>query len=261
MLSTFVQESQRDWDLQLPYVMMAYRSSEHDTTGLTPNQMMLGRDVEIPLDLVVGLPLEEDATPPEATEYNQTLRERLNRAYEAARENTGRRVIRQKKNYDRRVNPCDLREGSPVWLYAPNKKTGISPKLQRSWEGPWMIVKKLGDVLYKIKKSQKSKPRVVHADRLRKFESYYDSDWAEKTLKGYAAQHSTETTEAACQTDQIFPLVIREKASQKKATAGLAQKNVSSEIPIGMENVNKTDNRHRTTKSGRTSKRPCRYEA
>ena len=52
MLSMFVAENQDDWDEHLPYVMMAYRSSQHDGTKLTPNMLMLGRDVGLPLDVV-----------------------------------------------------------------------------------------------------------------------------------------------------------------------------------------------------------------
>ena len=48
MLRAFVNENQRDWDEQLPYVMMAYRSTEHETTGLTPNMLMLGRETATP---------------------------------------------------------------------------------------------------------------------------------------------------------------------------------------------------------------------
>ena len=44
MLSMFVSDSQRDWDRYLPYVMMAYRTSVHKTTGCTPSEMMMGRD-------------------------------------------------------------------------------------------------------------------------------------------------------------------------------------------------------------------------
>ena len=36
MLSKFVDENQKDWDLYLPLVMMAYRSSEHESTGFSP---------------------------------------------------------------------------------------------------------------------------------------------------------------------------------------------------------------------------------
>ncbi|KAL5020781.1 hypothetical protein ScPMuIL_002130, partial [Solemya velum] len=41
ILSKYVQADQSDWDLHLPTVTMAYRSSIHETTGVTPNFMML----------------------------------------------------------------------------------------------------------------------------------------------------------------------------------------------------------------------------
>ncbi|CAC5418554.1 unnamed protein product [Mytilus coruscus] len=36
MLSSFVEQNQRNWDEYIPFVMMAYRASEHETTGQTP---------------------------------------------------------------------------------------------------------------------------------------------------------------------------------------------------------------------------------
>jgi hypothetical protein len=51
MLSAFVNEHQNDWDEHLPYIAMAYRAAEHETTGNTPNYMMLGREVTTPLDI------------------------------------------------------------------------------------------------------------------------------------------------------------------------------------------------------------------
>jgi hypothetical protein len=46
MLSAFVNEHQNDWDEHLLYISMAYRAAEHETTGITPNYMMLGREVQ-----------------------------------------------------------------------------------------------------------------------------------------------------------------------------------------------------------------------
>jgi hypothetical protein len=51
MLSAFVNEHQNDWDEHLPYISMAYRAAEHETMGITPNYMMLGREVTTPLDI------------------------------------------------------------------------------------------------------------------------------------------------------------------------------------------------------------------
>ena len=43
MLSAYVNEHHSDWDKFLPYVMIAYKASIHETTGFTPNYMMPGR--------------------------------------------------------------------------------------------------------------------------------------------------------------------------------------------------------------------------
>jgi hypothetical protein len=55
MISKFVSKKQKDWNLYLPYLMMAYRSSVHDTMGETPCFMMMGREVTLPIDLVFVL--------------------------------------------------------------------------------------------------------------------------------------------------------------------------------------------------------------
>ena len=57
MLSLFV-EKQEDWDEHLPYVLMACRSAQHESTKLT-NMLILGREVSLSLDLVVGPPGDE----------------------------------------------------------------------------------------------------------------------------------------------------------------------------------------------------------
>lgn len=50
MLLAYVDEHHNDWDEHLPYVMMAYRSTVHETTCTIPNMMMLDREVATPLD-------------------------------------------------------------------------------------------------------------------------------------------------------------------------------------------------------------------
>ena len=48
----FVDESQRDWDEYLPQLACALRSSVNRHNGMTPNKMMLGREVNLPVDLM-----------------------------------------------------------------------------------------------------------------------------------------------------------------------------------------------------------------
>ena len=63
MLSKFVQESQRNWDQILPLLAMVYRSAIHESTGCTPNELMVGRDVKLPVDFMFGSPLFPVAPP------------------------------------------------------------------------------------------------------------------------------------------------------------------------------------------------------
>lgn len=59
--------------------------------------------------------------------------------------------------------------GDAVWLHDPTKKKGLSRKLRNHWIGPFLIVKKISDVTYKIQESPRSKPKVVHSDRLKPY--------------------------------------------------------------------------------------------
>ena len=69
MLGKVVSESQRDWDDKLPSVMAAYRASPHSSTGFTPNRLFLGRENRMPLDLVMGLLLQEAVGDTTAVSY------------------------------------------------------------------------------------------------------------------------------------------------------------------------------------------------
>ena len=59
MLGKVINESQRDWDEKLPFVLAAYIASPHGSIGFYPNMLFLGRETRIQLDLIMGLPTED----------------------------------------------------------------------------------------------------------------------------------------------------------------------------------------------------------
>ena len=160
-------ERQRDWDEYLPYVGLAYRASEQATTGETPNMMMLGREVRLPVDLVVGgVPDEKECD----TFYAEELRERIRVSHERARHALGMNMRRQKRNYDRRKFGPMYNVGQFVWLHRPARQPRLSKKLMLPWDGPYLVVTALSDVTFRVQKSSRSKPMVVHANRLKLYE-------------------------------------------------------------------------------------------
>lgn len=63
MLSKYVKSNQRDWDEILPFMLMAYNSSKHETTNQTPSLLFLGREPNLPVDLLYPPPPEESKFP------------------------------------------------------------------------------------------------------------------------------------------------------------------------------------------------------
>ena len=45
MLAIGIDEDQTDWSVKLPYVLVAYRSSVHESTGFTPHYLVFGHEV------------------------------------------------------------------------------------------------------------------------------------------------------------------------------------------------------------------------
>jgi hypothetical protein len=55
MLSIAAREDKHNWDLMLPVLLLAYRTSVHETTGETPSLLMLGREARLPVDIMYNL--------------------------------------------------------------------------------------------------------------------------------------------------------------------------------------------------------------
>ncbi|KAI5738446.1 hypothetical protein M8J77_007184 [Diaphorina citri] len=64
------------------------------------------------------------------------------------------------------VDSVGFQVGDLVWLYNPKRRKGHSPKLQQNWEGPYNVITRINDVVYRIRKGSKGKFKVVHLDRL-----------------------------------------------------------------------------------------------
>lgn len=163
-LSKFIDENQRDWDKKIHFCMLAYRSAVNETTQYTPAKMMMGRELRLPVDLIVGQ--SPDERKKSLPEWVVDLQERLWIVHESARDNMISASDRMKARYDLRATGPKFKVGDLVWFYNPKRRKGKCPKLQRDWEGPYEIIKCLNDVVFRIRMGKNGKPKVVHSDRL-----------------------------------------------------------------------------------------------
>ena len=83
---------------------MAYRSSPHETTGETPNLLMLGREVTLPVDLILAEPPEDPGEEPvNVPDYVAKLLDDMHTVHEATRGTITNQSISQKRQYDQNV--------------------------------------------------------------------------------------------------------------------------------------------------------------
>ena len=68
-------------------------------------------------------------------------------------------------------------KGEVVWLHNPQRMEGLSPKLRRPWEGPYVVVHRVNDVEYGIQRGPWAKPKVVHRDGLWKYHGEARAYW------------------------------------------------------------------------------------
>ena len=200
MIATYVKDDQTDWDDHLPHIMMAYRSSEHASTRATPNFLMLGRETNIPLDLLGGeVPNQQTQT---SDTYALKVQNSLRNAYEEVRVHSQAAMERQKRHYDLKKVGGLFREDDLVWLYTFRKKRGRSPKLQTFWRGPYKITHKLSDANYRIQGVHGGRTQVVHFDRLKPYERRETLDSSE-SVTTQPAEDSSQLERSDAQDPEV----------------------------------------------------------
>ena len=151
LLMAKVESEPETWDQHLGACMMAYRSSEHISTGYTPLRLMFGREMRLPLDVMVGGP---ETAPDLYGEYVSQLKNRLSNSFQDVREQLKTAQQRQQEYFDRGVKARLYQPGDQVFLFNPQLKPGEAAKFHRKWKGPYEVLERTTKVNYRIKKAQ-----------------------------------------------------------------------------------------------------------
>ena len=172
-------DGKKEWDECLPFIAMAYRATPQASTGFSPNFLMFGRELAMPIDIM--LPVLPDNKITQAA-YARELRDKLSYAYQVARTVLKRSVERQRRLYNQRVFGEPFKCGDLVWCAEKTKKKGKSPKLQPRWKGPGIITAVYNDVVVRVQFSPK-KIMILHVDMLKPCNTNKLPFWMRKLRK------------------------------------------------------------------------------
>ncbi len=221
MLIAFVLEKAKDWDQHLPYVMLAYRSSVHSSTGCTPQVMVYGRESNLPIDLMYSNPREE-IHPTCGPEYVELLRHAIRTSHDLQHT-----AICQKRGYDAHAKKATpFEKGDLVLYYYPPLRAGN--KFASPWTGPWRIIGQPTEIDHEIELvSNPKKHKIVHRDVLKRYEC---SDISSEMSDSADTLGEEQVTEAL--PGLLFPWdnIVHRSSNADTSTDGNTTDSDSSEV-------------------------------
>ena len=76
MIRAYLTDSQTDWDLNLGCLAAAYRATPNESTKMTPDLLMLGKEVRLPAEIAFGSSTTRGETVSSYGEYKKKIRKK-----------------------------------------------------------------------------------------------------------------------------------------------------------------------------------------
>ena len=140
MLRVACSRYQDDWPEHVKKMCFAYNCSRHESTKLTPNMLMLSREMATPIWwFFPNFQPEMNMTHSEFARKHLLDIPKMN---ELARHNMQAAQKRQKRNHDKKIKQeYQYKVGEKVLVYLNVVRKGGVRKLERQWRGPFEITK------------------------------------------------------------------------------------------------------------------------
>ena len=146
-------------------MLFAYREVPQASTGFSPFELLYGRRVRGPLDVLRESWTGDDPDQKDVLQYIVQMRDRLSSMMEIAHQNKEEAQISQKTWYDRAARDRSFEVGDKVLVLLPSS----AAKLQAKWQGPVAITRRIGDLDYEVIFGKRKSRKIYHVNMLRKW--------------------------------------------------------------------------------------------
>lgn len=165
ILKRLCSEEPAEWDRYLPAVLFAYRSATQESLGFSPFELLFGRTVRGPMEILRTLWTKQCDSPEVKScyKYVTDLKQRLQNTCKIAHEELSKAQVRYKKQYDRKSRVKELQPGDQALLLLPTDHN----KLLMQWKGPFSVVGKTSPCNYILHINGKEK--LFHINMLKPY--------------------------------------------------------------------------------------------
>ena len=165
MMKKMALEQPKKWDTFIPALLFAYREAPQESTGFSPFEMLYGKRVKGPMQILRETWTQEELTGEVKTsaQYVVDLRNKIEQTCELAKENLSKANQRQARYFNKRTKERVLKIGQEVLLLLPTKHN----KLELTWKGPFRVIEQINEMDYRIQMGHKSK--VFHINLMKEY--------------------------------------------------------------------------------------------
>ncbi|RWS20794.1 integrase core domain protein-like protein, partial [Leptotrombidium deliense] len=165
ILSHFIDENHKTWDVLLPYAVFAFNTSQQETTKETPFKLVYARDPVTPIERALEHNVEH--------QYAQAVRDSIDYIRSIVKDRIAASQRKSAKYYNEKHRDAQFEVGDLVLLFRPVIEVGKSNKFHHRYMGPYQILRRTSNVNYEIMDLRARKSRkpieIVHVSRLKRF--------------------------------------------------------------------------------------------
>ena len=189
----------------LPYLLFAYREVPQASTCFLPFELLYGRPVNGPLDVLRQLWEVSPRSKENVTSHILSMRDKMEKMADVVKKNMEQAQEKQKRWYDKPAAHRQFESGNHVLVLLPTDTN----KLLAEWQGPYEVLKQVGRVNYQIDTyDRKKRKRIFHVNMLRPWHTpqedtaYFSNDvgeegedipvWSERPAVRRTAKYITE---------------------------------------------------------------------
>ena len=114
MLGTPEEAQKKDWKKYVPSLVYAYNCTKHETTKMSPSELMFGRKSKLPINSAFETPVESSYSSQDTKKYLEDLRDRMKTTQNIVKRYTEKAQMKQKEQFDKRANASKIMAGDRV---------------------------------------------------------------------------------------------------------------------------------------------------
>ena len=146
MIKSYLKGQQHNWDQHVGCLAAAHWATPYESTGMTPNLLMFGREFRMCIEVMLGV--SKNLNQEEITSYGDyvdTMREQMQQTHDIAQKYLGKNAIQTKEHYDAKCTLNKYKCGDLVWYATDIKQLYLALNL-------WILFE--GHVLYLLSKGE-----------------------------------------------------------------------------------------------------------